>query len=103
MTAVLAINKKKFIKSFFLGMFIVLLVVSWLAFGDRGFIYLYKLDKERQEYLERIEELELANQELKDEIDKLRDDREYIEATARKELGLVKKNEVIYRFTEEDK
>lgn len=95
--------RKKFVKSLLLGLFIVIMIVSWLAFGDRGFIYLYKMDKERQEYLDRIKELELANQELKDEIDRLRDDREYIEETARKELGLVKDNEVIYRFTEDDK
>ena len=62
------------------------------------------MDKEREEYLERIEKLKLANQELKDEIDKLLYDRDYKEEMARKELGpLVKENEVIYRFTEDDK
>jgi len=95
--------KKNFFKVLSLGLFIILLAVSWLAFGDRGFIYLYKMEKERQEHIERIQKLELANQELKAEIDRLHDDREYIEETARKELGLVKKNEVIYRFTEDDK
>ncbi len=95
--------KKKFFKVLLLGLVIVLLVVSWLAFGDRGFVYLYKMDKERKAYLEKIQELELANRELEEEIDRLRNDREYIEATARKELGLVKKNEVIYRFTEDEK
>ena len=95
--------KKKFIKVLSLGLFIILLVVSWLAFGDRGFIYLYKMEKERQVYLEKIQKLELANQELKDEIDRLRYDNDYIVETARKELGLVKKNEVIYRFSENNK
>ena len=97
------IVKRKFFKALLLGLFFILLVVSWLAFGDRGFIYLYRMDRERQEYLERIQRLEAANQELKDEIDRLRYDRDYIEETARKELGLVKENEVIYRFTEDDK
>ncbi len=97
------IIKKKFFKALLLGLFFVILVVSWLAFGDRGFIYLYKMDKEREEYLGRIQKLELANKELEEEIDRLRNDREYIESTARKELGLVKKDEVIYRFTEDDK
>lgn len=97
------IVKRKFLKALLLGLFFILLIVSWLAFGDRGFIYLYRMDKERQEYQERIQKLEAANQELKDEIDRLRYDRDYIEETARKELGLVKENEVIYRFTEDDK
>ena len=95
--------KKKFFKILSLGLFIILLAFSWLAFGDRGFIYLHRMEKARQENLERIKKLELANQELKEEIDRLRYNREYIEETARKELGLVKKDEVIYRFTEDDK
>ncbi len=90
--------KKKFVKGLFLGLFLIILIVSWLAFGDRGFIYLYRMEQERQEYLERIRRLELANQELRDEINRLQNNRDYIEETARKELGLLKDNEVIYKF-----
>ena len=95
--------KKKFLKTILFGSLIILLVVSWLAFGDRGFIYLYKKDEERQEYLEKIKNLKIANQKLKDEIERLQSDREYIEEPARKEFDLVKKNEVIYKFVEDDK
>lgn len=95
--------KKKFLKGLLLGLVITILIVSWLAFGDRGFVYLYRMDRERQVYLERIKNLEAANQELRDEINKLQYDKDYIEATARKELGLLKKNEVVYKFTKEDK
>lgn len=84
-----------------LGVLVIFIIVSWLAFGDRGFIYLYRMETERQEYLERIKKLEVANQELRDEINKLQNDRDYIEETARKELGLLKKNEVIYKFEDE--
>ena len=96
--------KRKFFKALLLGMVVVILIVSWLAFGDRGFIYLHKKNKERQDYLERIQKLEAANNELKEEIDKLRgSDREYIERTAREEFDMVKKNEIIYKFTEDEK
>ena len=95
--------KKKFVKVLSLCLCIIVLIISWLAFGDRGFIYLYRMEKERQEYLEKIKTLEAANQELRDEINRLQYDRDYIEETARKELGLLKKNEVIYKFTEKDK
>ena len=95
--------KKKFVKVLSLCICIIVLIISWLAFGDRGFIYLYRMEKERQEYLEKIKTLEAANQELRDEIYRLQYDRDYIEETARKELGLLKKNEVIYKFTEKDK
>ena len=74
------------------------LIIAWLAFGKRGFIHLYKMEKERQVYLERIRQLEEANQELLEQINRLRSDEKYIESQVRKELGLIKENEVIYRF-----
>lgn len=78
------------------------LLASWLAFGDRGLIYVYRKDKEREEYLAKIEELKKANQELLEEIDRLKNDKDYIEETARKELGMVRDGEVIYMFTREN-
>ncbi|MBN1626628.1 MAG: septum formation initiator family protein [Deltaproteobacteria bacterium] len=78
------------------------LLASWLAFGDRGLIYVYNKDKEREQYLAKIEELKKANQELMDEIDRLKNDNDYIEETARKELGMVRDGEVIYMFTGEN-
>jgi cell division protein FtsB len=95
--------KTNFFRVVLLGMFFIILVVSWLAFGDRGFKWVYTMEKERQEYLERIKKLELANQDLRKEIDRLKYDRDYIETQARRELGLLKENEVIYKFNEEEK
>jgi len=77
------------------------LVASWLAFGDRGFLYVYKKDKERQAYEEKIRLLKEANQKLLNEIDRLRNDNEYIEEIARKDLNMVKDGEVIYRFAKD--
>ncbi len=56
------------------------------------------MDKERKAYAERIRALEEENQKLMDEIEKLRTDKAYIESEARKQLGVLKENEVIYRF-----
>ena len=74
------------------------LVAAWLGFGERGFIHLYRMDLERQAYMERINKLERENRELLDEIQRLRSDREYVESIGRRELGLVKEDEVMYRF-----
>lgn len=79
------------------------LIAAWLAFGKRGFIHLYHMEKERQAYLLKIRELEEANEELMEEIRKLKNDSDYIEATARRELGLVRDNEMIFRFSEESR
>ena len=78
------------------------LIVAWLGFGERGFIHLYRMEKERQAHLYRISNLEKKNQALLEEIKQLRSDKKYLESVARKELGLVKDNEVLYRFVQED-
>jgi len=77
------------------------ILASGLAFGKRGLVYLYKKDKEREAYIEKIEELKRANQKLMEEIERLRNDEDYIEETARRELGMVRDGEVIYRFADE--
>ena len=78
-------------------------IVAWLAFGEHGFIHLYRVGKERQNCAQRIEKLTQENQALFDEIQRLRKDPKYVEQVARKELGLVKDNELIYRFQENEK
>ncbi len=75
--------------------------MAWLAFGERGFLHLYDAEMERQAHIERIRRLAAENQALLEEINRLRTDIEYAESVARKELNLIKENEVIYRFKKE--
>ena len=95
----MSVNKKDFLKISLITFILLVLILAWLAFGERGFIHLYRMEKERQAYLEKIHELEKANRELMDQINRLHKDREYMESVARRELGLVKDNEIIYRFS----
>lgn len=92
------VTKKGFLKFSIYAMLVFGLIIAWLGFGERGFIHLYNMEKQRQTYLERIRLLEKANEELLEQINLLRTDREYVESVARKELGLVKEGEIIYRF-----
>ena len=78
------------------------LIIGWLGFGEHGFIHLYRMEEERLAYVKKIQELERKNQELLKEIDLLRHDKEYIESLARRELGLIKDNEILYRFVHKD-
>ena len=89
---------KHFLKLSLLALLFVGLVVAWLGFGERGFIHLFRMDRERQAYLERINNLQRENRELLDEIQRLRSDREYVEDLGRRDLGLVKNDELMYRF-----
>ena len=73
-------------------------IVAWLGFGERGLIHLYRTENERQELAERIDRLTKENQVLFEEVHRLRTDMGYIESVARKQLNLIKSNEIIYKF-----
>jgi cell division protein FtsB len=97
----LALKKKGLLKFSLLSLLLLGLIAAWLGFGERGFIHLYRMERERQAFLERINRLEVENQRLLEEIGRLRADSDYIESMARWELGLIKDNEILYRFARE--
>jgi cell division protein FtsB len=94
-------DKKGLLKFFFFIFIFLGLVVAWLGFGQRGFIHLYRMNNEREARLERIKKLERENKDLLEEIERLRKDKEYVESLARRELGLVKEGEILYRFSKQ--
>jgi cell division protein FtsB len=61
------------------------------------------MQREKEKCLAAIEQLKEKNRVLAAEIRRLRGDRHYLESVARKELGLVKENEVIYRIRNDRK
>jgi cell division protein FtsB len=84
----------------FLG--VVGIIVLWVGFGDQGLIRLYRADKEHQAYVDRIKILTDENKLLMDEIKRLRSDRKYVESVIKKDFNLVRSNEIIYRFGDEE-
>jgi len=83
-------------------MILSLLVLGGLTFlGEKGIFNLLRLRKEVARIKDRNLKLEEENQKLKEEVKRLQSDKRYIEEIARKELGMVKEGEIIYRF--EDK
>jgi cell division protein FtsB len=97
----LSVSMRKVLRFSLLVFLFFGLMVAWLGFGERGFIHLYRMEKERQAHLDKIQDLEQENRELLEEIQRLRDDVAYMEALGRRELGLVKEDEVLYRFAKE--
>lgn len=80
-----------------LSLFVVILFFITI-FGERGLIRLYKLSRERDSILEYKKKIETENASLRNEIDLLKNDDKYIEVVARKELGMIGKNELVYQF-----
>lgn len=77
---------------------VVLFVGIAAVFGDKGVLELYRLKQERNGILAYNASLERENAELAEKIKLLGNDKRYIGQIARKELGKLGKNEVVYRI-----
>jgi cell division protein FtsB len=69
-----------------------------LAFGSRGLLHLWSLEEEEHRVRERITRLLEENDGLRTRLETIRHDQRALERLAREELGLVRPNEIIYRF-----
>ncbi len=85
-----------------LHLFIALIFVIGLlaVFGDKGLTDVWRLKGDRDRILSTNKALVKQNSELEKKITLLKKDKRYIEKIARDELGMVGKNDVIYRFAE---
>lgn len=73
-------------------------ILFFTVFGDKGLLRIYELRQDKVKIEKRLIEIRSENENLKREVVALQSDRRYIERIARKDLGLVRSNEVIYQF-----
>jgi len=76
----------------------VTFILYFTIFGERGLLRIYHLNKEKLDVQQRLETLKGENLKLVREVDALKNDRRYLESIARRDFGLVRKNEIIYQF-----
>jgi cell division protein FtsB len=85
-------------KVFFSVVFFILFSIFVMAvFGKKGLVDLYKLKKEHAEVVEANKEIARENKSFLNEINRLKNDLSYIESVARKDLGFVTKEEIIFQ------
>ncbi len=77
-----------------LGLFSLLL---FIMFSDNGLSDLFKLRSERDRLIQENMRLKRENLTLYRTIDRLKNDPAYIESIARRELGMIRKGEVILK------
>ncbi len=77
---------------------VIAAVAASLVFGENGLTHLRRLRAERQRLGEAAVVLLQENAARREEIARLNHDDTYLEALARRELGLVRPDEMIYRF-----
>jgi cell division protein FtsB/cell division protein DivIC len=76
----------------------LLILGLFTFFGEKGIFHLFRLQKELARMNEINLKLDEENQNLREEVKRLKSDKRYIEEIARKELGMVKEGEIIYQF-----
>ena len=80
----------------------VMFILYFTIFGERGLLRIYHLSKEKQDVQQRLETLKGENLKLVREVDALKNDRRYLESIARRDFGMVRKNEIIYQFPQKN-
>lgn len=76
---------------------LLFLLLFFIIFGEHGFIDLNILKTERNQLVEKNEQLTHENISLSIGIDRLKHDPKYIENIARQELGMVGEDELILK------
>ncbi len=77
---------------------LLLIIALFAVLGDKGLIDLYRVRGELDGIQTYNKALDKENREIEKEIALLKGDRRYIEHIAKKELGMIRKNEVIYKI-----
>ena len=77
---------------------IILVMLGYAVFGNRGVIRIVKAERQKQELQTQLTALQQEQQELREEIDRLKNDKDYWEQLARKKLGMVREGELIYHL-----
>ncbi len=97
----MAFFKKSLFTYIVIFSFVAAISLTWLSFGRHGLIDLHKMQKEKERCLAILKDLKEKNRFLADEIRRLKEDNKYFESVAREQLGMIKDNEIVYRFKKE--
>ena len=77
---------------------VVVFILYFTVFGDRGLLRIYHLSREKKVVQLRLNAVNGENLKLTREVEALKNDRRYLESIARRDFGMVRKNEIIYQF-----
>ena len=93
-------SRKKILTMVFVCMCGLLVLI---AFGDNGLVELSRLRSTQGDLIKANERLTQENMRLYRTIDRLQNDLSYVENVARQELGMIRSDELIFKFKAEAK
>lgn len=79
---------------------LILVILGFALFGRKGILRSLQASRHHAALQEELHKQEAVIEQLKHEIEALRSDRKHIESIARRELGMVKDDELVYQFAE---
>jgi len=82
-----------------LAIMTIFLLLLFIVFGENGIMDLHHLKIEKDNLSKKNDELKQENISLYREIERLKHDPRYVEDVARKELGVIGKDELIIKVT----
>lgn len=87
-------------KNFFtyLGIVVLALLLCWHLFSGYGLVGYYHLEKKLAALQTENDLLQQQNSQLRHDLKRFKDDDAYFSQIARKQHGMIKKNEVIFDF-----
>lgn len=85
-------------RMYFIPAAAITFILYFTVFGERGLLRIYHLNNEKKQVQRQMETIKDENMKLVREVDALKNDRRYLESIARRDFGMVRKNEVIYQF-----
>lgn len=77
-------------------------LVGLILFGQNGYIDYLHLKAQKNALVMENKEAEEDNRELRRQVTRLKSDIDYIEHIARKELGMIADDEIIYKFKQQE-
>ena len=85
-----------------MGIVLLFAMLIFIVFSDNGLADLYLLKSERDRLMVENRRLTAENLKLYRSIERLKSDPAYIESVARKELGMIRKEEIIIKPRNQD-
>lgn len=89
-------SRQKILLSF--ALIVIFSMLLLIVFGDNGISDLRLLQTKRDRLIEKNEILARENVQLYHQIERLKNDPDYIESIARRELGMIGKDDVILKL-----
>lgn len=81
---------------------LLVLIIYFFAWGEYNLFNLWKLHSKQEQLQSQIDEQEAQAEQLSNEIEKLRDDPDYIEKLAREQFKMGRQGEKVYIIREQD-